>query len=110
MYSKLKELLVEEMDINADLINPDAELMNDLGFNSLELADLVSSAKKDSTSCSTKRRFPVFLPWATSPLISKKTYDNGTGALLSAKHPFVLKLTKEVRNAEYSRVRGRQIA
>ena len=41
MYSKLKELLVNEMDINADLINPDAELMNDLGFNSLELADLV---------------------------------------------------------------------
>lgn len=41
MFSKLKDLLVEEMDINPELITPEAELMNDLGFNSLELADLV---------------------------------------------------------------------
>ena len=41
MLNKLKDLLVEEMDINPELIKPDAELMNDLGFNSLELADLV---------------------------------------------------------------------
>ena len=41
MFSKLKDLLVEEMDINPELITLEAELMNDLGFNSLELADLV---------------------------------------------------------------------
>ncbi len=41
MLSKLKDILVEEMDISAELIVPEAELMNDLGFNSLELADLV---------------------------------------------------------------------
>lgn len=41
MLNQLKNLLVEEMDINAELITPEAELMNDLGFNSLELADLV---------------------------------------------------------------------
>ncbi len=41
MLAKLKELLVEEMDINPDIIVPEAEFMNDLGFNSLELADLV---------------------------------------------------------------------
>ena len=41
MFSKLKEILIEEMDISADIITPEAELMNDLGFNSLELADLV---------------------------------------------------------------------
>lgn len=41
MFTKLKDLLTEEMDINPDLITLDAELMNDLGFNSLELADLV---------------------------------------------------------------------
>ena len=41
MFNKLKDLLVEEMDINPGLIKPEAELMNDLGFNSLELADLV---------------------------------------------------------------------
>ena len=41
MLSTLKDLLVNEMDINPELIVPTAELMNDLGFNSLELADLV---------------------------------------------------------------------
>jgi acyl carrier protein len=41
MFEKLKNILVEEMSINPQDITPDAELINDLGFNSLELADLV---------------------------------------------------------------------
>lgn len=41
MLEKLKAILVEEMDIEASAIVSEAELMNDLGFNSLELADLV---------------------------------------------------------------------
>ena len=41
MFNKLSDLLAEEMDINPELITLEAELMNDLGFNSLELADLV---------------------------------------------------------------------
>jgi len=41
MFEKLKNLLIEEMSINPQDITPDAELINDLGFNSLELADLV---------------------------------------------------------------------
>ncbi|MBQ3230134.1 MAG: acyl carrier protein [Clostridia bacterium] len=41
MFNKLRDLLAEEMDINPELITLEAELMNDLGFNSLELADLV---------------------------------------------------------------------
>ncbi|MFA6730680.1 MAG: acyl carrier protein [Eubacteriales bacterium] len=41
MYEKLKEILIEEMSINPADINPDAEFIRDLGFNSLELADLV---------------------------------------------------------------------
>lgn len=41
MYEKVKQILVEEMNINADDITPSSELIQDLGFNSLELADLV---------------------------------------------------------------------
>lgn len=41
MFDKVKNLLVEEMNISGDVITLEAELMNDLGFNSLELADLV---------------------------------------------------------------------
>ena len=41
MFDKLKDILVEELDIDADSITMEAELANDLGINSLELADLV---------------------------------------------------------------------
>ncbi|MBQ9704194.1 MAG: acyl carrier protein [Clostridia bacterium] len=41
MFEKLKDILVEELSINADEITMEAELANDLGINSLELADLV---------------------------------------------------------------------
>ena len=41
MFEKLKSILVDELSLNPDDITPDAELANDLGINSLELADLV---------------------------------------------------------------------
>lgn len=41
MFDKIKALLVEELSIAESEITPDAELVNDLGINSLELADLV---------------------------------------------------------------------
>ena len=59
MYEKLKQVLVEEMSINPDDIKPDAELIGDLGFNSLELADLSCSARRSSTSCLRTPTCPV---------------------------------------------------
>ncbi len=41
MFEQFKELLAEEMSINPDDITLDSSFVNDLGFNSLELADLV---------------------------------------------------------------------
>ena len=41
MFETLKTFLVEELRVNADDITMDAELVADLGINSLELADLV---------------------------------------------------------------------
>ena len=41
MFEIVKALLVEELSIEESQITPDAELVNDLGINSLELADLV---------------------------------------------------------------------
>ena len=41
MFEKLKSLLVEELNVDESIINMDAELANDLGVNSLELADLI---------------------------------------------------------------------
>lgn len=42
MFEEIKSMLVEEMSIDESEIKEDAEFINDLGFNSLELADLVS--------------------------------------------------------------------
>ena len=41
MFETLKTLLVEELQLNADDIKPESELANDLGINSIELADLI---------------------------------------------------------------------
>ena len=41
MFEKLKELLVDELQIDEADITLDAELSGDLGINSIELADLV---------------------------------------------------------------------
>ncbi len=41
MFEKVKSLLVEELSVSAEDITLEAELVNDLGINSLELADLV---------------------------------------------------------------------
>ncbi|MCQ2456550.1 MAG: acyl carrier protein [Clostridia bacterium] len=41
MFEQIKEMLVEELSVNPADVTPDAELVNDLGINSLELADLV---------------------------------------------------------------------
>ena len=41
MFETLKSMLVDELSVNEADIKPEAELVNDLGINSLELADLV---------------------------------------------------------------------
>ena len=41
MFDKVKELLVEELQVDADKIVESAELANDLGVNSLDLADMI---------------------------------------------------------------------
>ncbi len=41
MFEEIKKILVDEMQIDPSDITPEAELVNDLGINSLELADMV---------------------------------------------------------------------
>lgn len=41
MFEEIKKILVEEFSVEEDKITLDAEFVNDLGINSLELADLV---------------------------------------------------------------------
>lgn len=41
MFEKLKKILVDEFQVNEEDIKPESELVNDLGVNSIELADLI---------------------------------------------------------------------
>ncbi len=41
MFEEFKQLLVQQLDLDPADIKLEAELTNDLGINSLELADLV---------------------------------------------------------------------
>ncbi|MBO4414288.1 MAG: acyl carrier protein [Clostridia bacterium] len=41
MFDKIKSILVNDLSVDEKLIRPEAELVNDLGINSLELADLI---------------------------------------------------------------------
>lgn len=41
MFEEIKNALEEELDVPSDLITLEAEFINDLKLNSLELADLV---------------------------------------------------------------------
>ena len=41
MFDKLKDLLADELSIDPAEITPEAELVNDLGINSIELTDLL---------------------------------------------------------------------
>ncbi len=41
IYEKVKTILVESLNLNENEVKPESDLINDLGINSLELADLV---------------------------------------------------------------------
>ena len=46
MFETLKDILVEELQLDADDITLESHLSNDLGINSIELADLVMTCEE----------------------------------------------------------------
>lgn len=41
MFEEVKKILTEELEVEASLVVPEAEFINDLKLNSLEIADFV---------------------------------------------------------------------
>ncbi len=41
MFEELKAILVNELEVDAALVTPEAEFVNDLKLNSLEIADFI---------------------------------------------------------------------
>ena len=46
MFETLKSILVEELQLDPEEITMEAELANDLGINSIELADLILNCEE----------------------------------------------------------------
>ena len=47
MFDRVKKMLVEDLNVEESEITLDSELINDLGINSLELADLICSCEEN---------------------------------------------------------------
>ena len=47
MFEKVKSILVNELQLKESDITPEADLVNDLGVNSLELADLIMVCEEE---------------------------------------------------------------
>lgn len=41
MFEEVKKILTEELEVDASLVVPEAEFINDLKLNSLEIADFI---------------------------------------------------------------------
>ncbi len=46
MFENLKQVLVEDLHVDAEKVTMEAELVADLGINSLDLADLVFNCEE----------------------------------------------------------------
>ena len=47
MFEKVKQILVDELQLKESDVTMDSELINDLGINSLELADLAMTCEEE---------------------------------------------------------------
>ena len=47
MFDRVKEILVNDLHVKESDVTPEAELINDLGINSLELADLICICEEE---------------------------------------------------------------
>ena len=41
LFEELKKILVDELQVSEDLVTPEAEFVNDMKLNSLEIADFI---------------------------------------------------------------------
>ena len=41
MFEELKKILVDELQVKEELVTPEAEFINDIKLNSLEIADFI---------------------------------------------------------------------
>jgi len=48
MFDKIKALIVENLDVDPELVTEDAQFMENLKLNSLELADLVVLCEEET--------------------------------------------------------------
>ena len=46
-FEKVKELLVEKLGVSADKVQPDSDILKDLGADSLDLVEMLMTLEED---------------------------------------------------------------
>ncbi len=61
MFEEIKNIIVEEFNIDEDIITPESEFANDLGLNSLELIELANICEEKFNVTFEEEDFHTFL-------------------------------------------------
>ena len=95
MFENFKQFLVEDLRVNPDDVTMDAELAQDLGINSLELADLVKAIEEEF-GVSAAAPVMVAGAGAAAPAAEEKTEFDVILANFGAKKLDVIKVVREI--------------
>ena len=76
IFDKVKEILMDQLDVEEEKVTMEASIVDDLGADSLDLVDMVMSLEENSTSKSPTTRSRTSRPSATSSNISRTTRSN----------------------------------
>lgn len=47
VYDRVKEIIIEQLDVDADLIKPEAKLVDDLKADSLDIVELIMDLENE---------------------------------------------------------------
>lgn len=58
IYERLKKLVIEQLDVEAEEVVPSASFVDDLGADSLDLVELIMSLEEEFSNSSQKIEIP----------------------------------------------------
>lgn len=47
IFDKIKEIIVDQLGVEEDIVNPDANIQDDLGADSLDIVDLIQTIEDE---------------------------------------------------------------
>ena len=78
VFEKVKKILCDQLDLEEEQVTEEAEVIEDLGADSLDIVDLVMTLEENSTPRFRTRTSKTSKPSATSSNISRTTRHNAS--------------------------------